>query len=163
MAGNCDLCKKEFIDKRSYQRHIRKCHGDGVINYIQSIKCSNCDETFSAENIYIKHYQSKHGGIPPEYMDKEKFFCEKCPEIFLEQYKLNSHKKNVHGVKNEFQRASHLFFPNLAYFPHIRNSLKLNYRKKVFDMALNFLPWEFLFVKKLDFEKTKTNYLVYNF
>ena len=36
--------------------------------------------------------------------------------------------------------------------------LKLNYRKKIFYLALNFLPWEFLLVKKLDFEKTKTPY-----
>ena len=34
--------------------------------------------------------------------------------------------------------------------------LKLNYRKKVFYFTLNFLPWEFLLIKKLDFEKTKT-------
>ena len=34
--------------------------------------------------------------------------------------------------------------------------IKLNYRKKVFYFALNFLPWEFLLIKKLDFEKTKT-------
>ena len=33
--------------------------------------------------------------------------------------------------------------------------IKLNYRKKVFYFALNFLPWEFLLIKKLDFEKTK--------
>ena len=33
--------------------------------------------------------------------------------------------------------------------------LKLNYNKKVFYFALNFLPWEFLLIKKLDFEKTK--------
>ena len=31
----------------------------------------------------------------------------------------------------------------------------LNYRKKVFYFALDFLPWEFLLIKKLDFEKTK--------
>ena len=35
------------------------------------------------------------------------------------------------------------------------SQLKLNYRKKVFYFALNFLPWEFLLIKKLDFEKTK--------
>ena len=34
-------------------------------------------------------------------------------------------------------------------------SVKLNYHKKVFYFALNFLPWEFLLIKKLDFEKTK--------
>ena len=33
--------------------------------------------------------------------------------------------------------------------------LKLNYRRQVFHFALNFLPWEFLLIKKLDFEKNK--------
>ena len=36
------------------------------------------------------------------------------------------------------------------------NKLKLNYHKKVFYFALNFLPWDFLLIKTLDFEKTKT-------
>ena len=36
--------------------------------------------------------------------------------------------------------------------------LKLNYRMKVFYYALNFLPWEFLLIKKLDFEKTKVTW-----
>ena len=31
------------------------------------------------------------------------------------------------------------------------SQLKLNYRKKVFYFALNFLLWEFLLIKKLDF------------
>ena len=33
--------------------------------------------------------------------------------------------------------------------------LKLNYPKKVFCFAINFLPWEFLLIKKFDFQKTK--------
>ena len=36
--------------------------------------------------------------------------------------------------------------------------VKQNYRKKVFYLALNFLPWEFLLVKKLDFEENKTTW-----
>ena len=39
---------------------------------------------------------------------------------------------------------------------HARCAIKLNYHKKVLYFALNFLPWEFLLIKKLDFEKTKT-------
>ena len=40
-------------------------------------------------------------------------------------------------------------------FSKLLRSVKLNYRKKVFYLALNLLPWEFLLIKKLDFEKTK--------
>jgi hypothetical protein len=43
---------------------------------------------------------------------------------------------------------------NTEYFI-IYVHLKLNYSKKVFYFTLNFLPWEFLLIKKLDFEKTK--------
>ena len=42
------------------------------------------------------------------------------------------------------------------FFPTGRSWIKLNYRKKVFFFALNFLPWEFLLIKKLEIEKTKT-------
>ena len=37
----------------------------------------------------------------------------------------------------------------------IFKSIKLNYIKKVFYLALNFLPWNFLLMKKLDFKVTK--------
>ena len=40
-------------------------------------------------------------------------------------------------------------------FKSLYEILKLNYRKKVFYFTFNFLPWEFLLIKKLDFEKTK--------
>ena len=65
--------------------------------YIDSIKCSNCEETFSAGNIYIQHYACNHQGFPPEYIDKEQFICEDCPNIFMEKHSLHSHKYNVHG------------------------------------------------------------------
>ena len=35
--------------------------------------------------------------------------------------------------------------------------LKLNYCSKI---ALNFLPWEFLLVKKLEIENTKTTFII---
>ena len=41
-------------------------------------------------------------------------------------------------------------------FQHLPiTKLKLNCHKKVFCNALNFLPWDFLLIKTLDFEKTK--------
>jgi hypothetical protein len=38
--------------------------------------------------------------------------------------------------------------------------LKLNYRKKVLFFALNFLPWEFLLIKKLEIQKTKATFII---
>ena len=47
------------------------------------------------------------------------------------------------------------FFDVESFSDKLMIFLKLNYGKKVFYFALNFLPWEFLSSKKLDFEKTK--------
>jgi hypothetical protein len=43
----------------------------------------------------------------------------------------------------------------------VGTSLKLNYRKKAFYFALNFLHLEFLNNKKLAFEKTKTTFIIF--
>ena len=68
-------------------------------DYIDSIKCSSCEEAFSAGNFYIQHYQSIHGGLPPEYVDKEKFMCDECPSVFMQKHRLKTHKDNVHSNK----------------------------------------------------------------
>ena len=47
------------------------------------------------------HYESKHGGFPPEYMGREKFICDVCPSIFMDSQRLKSHKYHVHGPKKK--------------------------------------------------------------
>ena len=58
---------------------------------------------------------------------------------------------NIEGGNILYNSEFSLIYMRPSYL-----ELKLNYRKKVFYFALNFLPWEFLLIKKLDFEKTKT-------
>ena len=70
-------------------------------SYIDSISCSACEETFSAENHYIQHYQTMHGDFPPEFSEREKFMCDQCPAIFLTKQKWTSHKWSVHLKKRK--------------------------------------------------------------
>ena len=67
--------------------HSKKYNSMGK-DYVDSIKCSSCGKTFSSGNLYIQHYQSKHGDFPPEYNDREKFICDQCPKVFLEKHRL---------------------------------------------------------------------------
>ena len=70
------------------------------------IKCSELIKTsFNEESIdyysqcatfYIQHYQAMHGNLPPEYMDKELFICDECPQIFITKVSFAAHKVNVH-------------------------------------------------------------------
>ena len=58
------------------------------------------------------------------------------------------------NCSSTFSKGS--FFNYIDKVRPIIDQLKLNYRKKIFYSALNFLPWEFLLIQILDFEKTKT-------
>ena len=63
-----------------------------------------------APNIYIQHYQKQHGGLPPEYNDKEKFVCKKCPNIYINLNALKSHDKNVHSYIKPTKKAKQCGF-----------------------------------------------------
>ena len=76
----CDQCPRVFITKNHLREHIKRVHSKEYNSmgrdYVDSIKCSSCDVAFSSGNIYIQHYQAKHGDFPPEYIDREKFICD---------------------------------------------------------------------------------------
>ena len=67
----CDQCPMVYLNKTRLKQHIDCVHTgryqNNVVNkgldYIDSIKCSSCYETFSAGNHYIQHHQAIHGGI----------------------------------------------------------------------------------------------------
>ena len=67
----------------------------------------------------------------------------------------------MHNASDHY-KIEHIFFPFFCF--NIKTTLFLppqNFTKPELPLegiffALNFLPWEFLFVKKLETEKTKT-------
>ena len=113
----CDQCPNIYLSKKRLKSHISKIHmktesmikrdrirnNENGMEYIDAFKCSSCKKVFSAGNIYIHHFQKIHGGLPPEYEDKEKFICDECPNIFLEKHRLRVHKSWVHSNKQWVQ------------------------------------------------------------
>ena len=63
------------------------------------------------------------------------WFAFKKPSYYFKKFCLT--------LLSEFQNKCQIFFSNF------RGLLKLNYRKKVFYFALNFLPWEFFLITSL--------------
>ena len=90
-SGFCQMHKKSWMVS-NLGAHIERVHSKKYNSmgkdYVDSIKCSSCGKTFSSGNLYIQHYQSKHGDFPPEYNDREKFICDQCPKVFLEKHRL---------------------------------------------------------------------------
>ena len=68
-------------------------------DYVDSIKCSSCDVAFSSGNIYIQHYQAKHGDFPPEYIDREKFICDQVGIPFPAVTKRNTDPYNISPIE----------------------------------------------------------------
>ena len=54
----CDQCPSVFISKQHLNHHIKRVHmethGKRNPDFVDSIKCSSCTETFSAGNLYIR-------------------------------------------------------------------------------------------------------------
>ena len=65
------------------------------------MECKSCTITFKFPSIYIKHYQDKHGTLPPEYVDKENFICDQCPSVFISKQNLRDHILRVHMKKKK--------------------------------------------------------------
>ena len=113
-AHACDLCNKRFAvpcllrdHKDSVHNGIRKSQLGSKSNIKKEntvqepMECKSCTITFKFPSIYIKHYQDKHGTLPPEYVDKENFICDQCPSVFISKQNLRDHILRVHMKKKK--------------------------------------------------------------
>ena len=92
--------------------------------------------------IQKRHAKTEHHKIGPSYFDRALI-------VHLSAFTNSpSYVRKLFGAIWSIMMA----YQNIIGFLQV--NLKLNYRKKVFHFALNFLPWEILLIKKLDFEKT---------
>ena len=68
------------------------------------MECHSCGEKFKAANFYIFFQQSVHGNLPPEYLDKELFVCDQCPQVFITKISLSMHVYNGHNAENKLKK-----------------------------------------------------------
>ena len=80
----CDLCGKTILE-RNYNYHYKWFHGN------ESLKCSECDQVFTAKLKLQKHFRQAH-------------WKEQCPTCGLEVNKarMGYHKLRFHSDVSEF-------------------------------------------------------------
>lgn len=71
-----------FTEKKTYATHLSEVHGE-IKSAVNEIQCKSCEMKFAFPNYYIQHHQNEHGSLPPDYIDKELFFCDKCPQVSM--------------------------------------------------------------------------------
>ena len=94
----CDKCPKVFNSENQIQKHINRVHMKEE-KLINALECKTCEKKFRVPSIYVHHYQETHGSLPPEYIHKNLFFCEKCPRAFLSKTQLTDHIYKFHFLK----------------------------------------------------------------
>ena len=99
----CSTCQITVIGRKNYVAHCKDVHNE-IISRSESIECHSCGEKFKAANFYIQHHQSVHGNLPPEYLDKELFVCDQCPQVFITKISLSMHIYNGHNAENKLKK-----------------------------------------------------------
>ena len=64
----------------------------------KTLKCSQCEKTFTQDCSLKRHFQSAHTGT--------RHNCHKCSKSFTRTYLLNNHLSNVHFIKRDEQKKS---------------------------------------------------------
>ena len=99
----CKTCQTTIFGRKNYVAHCKDVHNE-IISRSESIECHSCGEKFKAANFYIQHHQSVHGNLPPEYLDKELFVCDQCPQVFITKISLSMHIYNGHNAENKLKK-----------------------------------------------------------
>lgn len=85
-SHECPVCKKIVKSKKILKQHI-KTHDQK-----NKHRCSQCDKSYSTQEILIAHEGKKHNRPVPV------FSCDKCSKTFLALYRLKVHKKQFHEI-----------------------------------------------------------------
>jgi len=95
MKYTCELCKKEFLVKNKYERHMNRinpCIKD-------EIKCRQCNKCFFSLQTLQRHLNKKI-----ECNNNMYYQCEICKKQYLNKYRFNQHMKKIHPDKQNIQQ-----------------------------------------------------------
>ena len=81
----CTFCEKSFSSKKEMKLHRKMVH-------VKPHKCKMCGKSFNRKSKLEIHVSSVHEGNMP-------FQCNDCDFTCAEKYKLITHLKTVHKVK----------------------------------------------------------------
>ena len=91
---NTGWYNKSLISHKFYSSPIRPNQGTNSRER-ETFACKICNlpfqENFHSVHGYVTHYRTEHNDIPPEFVDKEKFLCSECPEIYFSKSNFKVH------------------------------------------------------------------------
>ncbi|CAB4054974.1 KRAB [Lepeophtheirus salmonis] len=105
----CTICKKEFREKRSLDKHIKVVHGGE-----QSYPCNYCPETFKTA-IEQKNHVDSHVYQFDSYWRKKPFSCEICDKSFASEKVKRNHVLKHQGSLPHKCEVCYMTFQSKAH------------------------------------------------
>lgn len=87
LAYKCAICKKGFMEKRTFKGHMA-----GHIPDLK-LKCNHCSKKYQQKKDLQIHIKTKHT------KELHQFACNLCSKTFIQKQFLAQHKKGVHEEK----------------------------------------------------------------
>lgn len=109
----CDQCTESFIDRRTLQNHILKCHTEQLCveekpivrrrTTTQAFNCEDCGEVVYGRTGLSIHRWNKHLNI--KIIGKKKFHCLICRQIMSCRMSALRHHNQVHKSGRQLKRT----------------------------------------------------------
>ena len=95
----CNQCQDSFPCKRNLERHVAKKHKskDNERRFI----CDICSKTFKRQGRLDRHLQFVHAIEKEISLEDNTKICNICSKFFATTKNLITHKRNIHGSKNQ--------------------------------------------------------------
>ena len=105
---NCSQCKIVLQEKKDFEEHIRKEHGN--VRYPDEWNCNNCAYQVNQAEDLVRHLK-ECGHQPSKNLENKKYFsdykyCYTCKQEFDGYHNLMNHRSLVHPSKKNLQRLS---------------------------------------------------------
>lgn len=91
--SKCEQCNKEYANEKNLKRHVREEHTFG-----RKYQCQQCHKRFLNPKS-LKEHESIHTGLP-------NYICEFCDAPFKSNGNYYSHKRRLHPIEFEAQKAN---------------------------------------------------------
>lgn len=90
----CDQCGTKF--RYPYYLKVHSCPNRQLKK--EDLKCDSCGIEFNVQGYYVRHFLQVHKCSPPGFEGSNLYQCghEPCEELFLTEWDLQKHIKNVH-------------------------------------------------------------------
>ena len=95
----CNQCQDTFSCKRNLVRHMAKKHKSK--DNEQRFICDICSKTFKRQGRLDRHLQFYHSIEKDKSLEDETKLCDVCSKYFATSKNLMTHKRNIHGSKNQ--------------------------------------------------------------